>query len=42
MAYVYARLIVKGVKMFEEVPDVIKEEVRQELINMEHEELIDQ
>lgn len=41
MARVYAELIIKGRKTFEEVPDRIKEDVRQILIEMGHEELIE-
>ena len=39
MARVYAELIVKGRKTFEEVPDRIKEDVRQVLIEMGYGEL---
>lgn len=40
MAVIYATLIVKGVKTFSEVPGTIKEQVRQVLINLECEDLI--
>lgn len=40
MAIIYATLIVKGKKTFGQVPDKIKEQVRQVLIDLECEELI--
>lgn len=40
MAVIYATLIVKGKKTFEQVPEKIKEQVRQVLIDLECEELI--
>ena len=40
MAQVYADLIRKGKKTFEQVPEKIKEQVRQVLIDLECEELI--
>jgi len=40
MARVYADLIRKGKKTFAQVPDKIKEQVRQVLIDLECEELI--
>ncbi|ERI73978.1 Uncharacterised protein [[Clostridium] symbiosum] len=40
MAKVYADLIVKGKKTFAEVPDKIKEQVRQALIDRDREDLI--
>lgn len=40
MAVIYATLIVKGKKTFNQVPDKIKEQVRQVLIDLECEELI--
>jgi hypothetical protein len=40
MAIIYATLIIKGKKTFAEVPDIIKEQVRQVLIDLECEELI--
>lgn len=40
MAIIYATLIVKGKKTFEQVPEKIKEQVRQVLIDLECEELI--
>jgi len=39
MAVIYATLIVKGVKNFNEVPDRIKDQVRQVLIDLDCEEL---
>lgn len=39
MAVVYATLIIKGKKTFKEVPDLIKDKVRQVLIDLECEEL---
>ena len=39
MAIIYATLIVKGKKTFAEVPEKIKEQVRQVLIDLECEEL---
>lgn len=39
MAVIYATLIVKGKKTFAEVPEVIKEKVKQILINLEVPEL---
>lgn len=41
MAKVYATLIIKGKLKFSEVPDTQKEKVRQILIDLECEELID-
>lgn len=38
MAVIYATLIVKGKKTFAQVPDKIKEQVRQVLIDLECEE----
>lgn len=35
MAVVYATLIIKGVKSFNEVPDRIKEQVKQVLIDLD-------
>ena len=40
MAMVYALLIVKGKKTFAEVPETLKEQVREILIDMECEHLI--
>lgn len=40
MAMVYALLIVKGKKTFTEVPETLKEQVREILIDMECEHLI--
>ncbi len=41
MAVIYATLIVKGVKKFSEVPDRIKDQVRQVLIDLECDNLIE-
>ena len=40
MAVIYATLIVKGRKTFRQVPDKIKDQVRQVLVDLEYEELI--
>lgn len=40
MAMIYATLIIKGKKTFEQVPDKLKEEVRQILIDCDCEYLI--
>lgn len=40
MAIIYATLIVKGKKTFVQVPDKIKDQVRQVLIDLECEDLI--
>ena len=40
MAVIYATLIVKGRKSFSQVPDKIKDQVRQVLIDLECEDLI--
>ena len=40
MAVIYATLIVKGRKTFRKVPDKIKDQVRQVLVDLECEELI--
>lgn len=40
MAVIYATLIVKGRKTFEQVPDKIKDQVRQVLVDLECEKLI--
>lgn len=40
MAVIYATLIVKGKKTFSQVPEKIKEQVRQVLVDLECEELI--
>ena len=42
MAVIYATLIVKGRKTFRQVPDKIKAQVRQVLVDLECEELITQ
>lgn len=42
MAVIYATLIVKGKKTFVQVPDRIKDQVRQVLIDLECEELIEE
>lgn len=39
MAIIYATLIVKGKKTFAQVPDLIKDQVKQILIDLECEEL---
>lgn len=41
MAVIYVALIIKGKRTFSSVPDTIKEQVRQLLIDLELEELID-
>ena len=40
MAVIYATLIVKGKKTFDQVPDKIKDQVREILIDLECEDLI--
>ncbi len=40
MAVIYATLIVKGKKTFDQVPDKIKEQVKQLLIDLEVPELV--
>ena len=40
MAVIYATLIVKGRETFGQVPDKIKDQVRQVLVDLECEELI--
>ena len=40
MAIIYATLIVKGRKTFRQVPDKVKDQVRQVLVDLECEELI--
>ena len=40
MAVIYATLIVKGRKTFRQVPDKIKDQVHQVLVDLECEELI--
>lgn len=42
MAIIYATLIVKGKKNFKDVPERIKEQVRQVLIDIESEHLIEE
>lgn len=42
MAAVYATLIIKGRRTFSSVPDTLKEQVRQILIDLECEHLIDE
>lgn len=42
MALVYCALILKGKKTFTQVPDKIKEQVREALIDMECEYLIEE
>lgn len=41
MAIIYATLIVKGKKTFAQVPDKLKDQVRQILIDLECEHLIE-
>lgn len=42
MAVIYAALIVKGKKTFAQVPDRIKDQVRQVLIDLECEDLLEE
>ena len=42
MAVIYVALIIKGKRTFSSVPEIIKEQVRQLLIDLELEELIDE
>ena len=42
MAVIYATLIVKGKKTYAQVPDYIKPQVKQILIDLECEELIEE
>ena len=42
MPIIYAQLIVKGRKKFSDVPEVIKEDVRQVLIDMDLEHLTEE
>ena len=42
MAVIYVALIIKGKRTFSSVPETIKEQVRQLLIDPELEELIDE
>ncbi len=42
MAVIYVALIIKGKRTFSSVPATIKEQVRQLLIDLELEELIDE
>ncbi|WFD12195.1 CD1375 family protein [Tepidibacter hydrothermalis] len=42
MAVIYATLIVKGVKTFTEVPERIKDQVRQVLIDLDCSHLIEE
>ena len=42
MAVIYATLIVKGTKTYAQVPDKIKPQVKQILIDLECEELIEE
>ena len=42
MAVIYATLILKGKKTFAQVPDKIKEQVREALIDMDCEHLIEE
>lgn len=42
MAVIYATLIVKGIKNFKEVPERIKDQVKQVLIDIDCEHLIEE
>jgi len=42
MAKVYATLIIKGKKNFADVPEKIKEQVRQILVDLGHEDLVEE
>ena len=42
MAAIYTALIIKDIKKFHEIPITVKEKVRQMLIDIEMEELIDE
>jgi hypothetical protein len=42
MAVIYATLIVKGIKKFNEVPERIKDQVKQVLIDIDCEHLIEE
>lgn len=42
MAVIYATLIVKGLKRFNEVPERIKDQVKQVLIDIDCEHLIEE
>ena len=42
MAVIYATLIVKGKKRYKQVPDKIKPQVKQVLIDLECEDLIEE
>lgn len=42
MAVIYVALIIKGKRTFAQVPDRLKEQVRQLLIDLELEELIEE
>lgn len=42
MAVIYATLIVKGIKKFNEVPEMIKNQVRQVLIDIDCDHLIEE
>lgn len=42
MAVIYATLIVKGKKIYKQVPDKIKPQVKQVLIDLECEDLIEE
>lgn len=41
MAVIYATLIVKGIKTFNQVPDRIKDQVKQVLVDLECDHLIE-
>lgn len=42
IASIYVSLILKGIRTYSSVPAKLKPEVRQALIDLEHEELIDE
>ena len=42
MAVIYATLIVKGIKKYNEVPEMIKNQVKQVLIDIDCEHLIEE
>ncbi|BBF44564.1 hypothetical protein lbkm_3277 [Lachnospiraceae bacterium KM106-2] len=41
MVEMYVRLILKGKRFFAEVPENIKEEVKEELLKLDREDLLD-
>ncbi len=42
MARIYANLIIKGLKTFDQVPNILKTKVKQVLINLGKENLIEE